>query len=204
MIPVRVPSSPQKRCRLIRSTLRSAAVVLVLGGCRSASAGAAPPADPPVDAQPSRQAFYCERSYTNFARGYQHRGIYVDPSGGVHRYRHGRADAPLLRVPADSLTERALLARYAPGRGSAGTVAPAEMAQRYQDVLAAREGARTGRVRRMADAGATVRRCWLPDAGGVYREVFLRQTGDWEQASRAPAATRLSGWLDSLALMARP
>ena len=102
------------------------------------------------------------------------------------------------------MATKVVMEALSPTVSDTGTVAPAEMAQRYQDVLAAREGARTERVRRMADAGATVRRCWLPDAGGVYREVFLRQTGDWEQASRAPAATRLSAWLDSLALMARP
>lgn len=150
-----------------------------------------------------QQAFFCERSYTNHAWGYQHRGIYVDRIGGVYRYEHGRGDQPLLRVPADSLTEQALLARYTPGRVSAGTVARAEVAERYREVLAAREGALTERARRMADAGVTVRRCWLPDAGGVYREVFLRQTGDWERENRSPAAARLTRWLDSLALTAR-
>ncbi|HEX2202755.1 MAG TPA: hypothetical protein VHG91_05645, partial [Longimicrobium sp.] len=57
---------------------------------------------------------------------------------------------------------------------------------------------------RGADMGATVRRCFLPDASGVYREVLLRQTGDWERENLSPAAARLSRWLDSLALTARP
>ena len=30
------------------------------------------------------------------------------------------------------------------------------------------------------------------------REVFLRQTGDWERDNRSPAAVRLAAWLDSL------
>lgn len=184
--------------------LRSALIFLILSGCRSASARPVPPAGPPVDARPAQESFFCERSYTNYARGYRHRGLYVDAVGGVFLYEHGRADYPLLRVPADSLTEQALLARYTPGRVSVATVSPAEVAARYLEVLQAREGTLTERVRRMADAGATVRRCWLPDAGGVYREVFLRQTGDWERENRSPAAARLSRWLDSLALHARP
>jgi hypothetical protein len=156
-----------------------------------------------VDARPARQSIFCERSHTNHAWGYQHRGIYVDGAGGVFRFEHGRGDRTL-QTPADSVTEAALLARFAPGRVSAGTVAPAELSARHREVLQARDGALTERSRRMADAGVTVRRCWLPDEGGRYREVFLRQTGDWERENRSPAAARLAGWLDSLALTARP
>jgi hypothetical protein len=179
---------------LIRLVLPAAAALLLVSGCRSARAGT--PSQAP-------QPFFCERSHTNFAWSYQHRGLYVDGGGQVFSFRHAREDRPLLQVHADSLTEQALLARYAPGRTRAGSVEAAEMAERYRLVLQAREGARTERSRRGADMGATVRRCYLPDSGGVYREVFLRQTGDWEQANTSPAAAQLSRWLDSLALRAR-
>jgi hypothetical protein len=172
------------------------AALVLLGGCLSAGMvwrGAAPAAPP----------FYCERSHTNHAWSYQHRGVYVDPAGGVFGFAHGRGDQALLRVPADSVTEQALLARYAPGRTPAGTVPPAEMARRYGQVLRAREGALSPRTRRGADMGATLRRCFVPDAGGIYREVLLRQTGDWERENTAPAARELSRWLDSIALRTR-
>jgi hypothetical protein len=191
---------PNERHRLIRSRLRTSAIVLLLCGCQSARAGTPEPAKTQSAAQP----FFCERSYTNHARGYQHRGIYVDGGGAVFSYRHGRADSPLLRIPADSLTERALLARYAPGRTHIEPLMPAEMVQqRYRQVLQAREGALSERVRRGADMGAIVRRCYLPDAAGVYREVLLRQSGDWERHNTSPAAVQLSAWLDSLAFRAR-
>jgi len=170
-------------------------LLVVVGGCRSAQAGTV--------AEGQAQPFFCERSHTNHAWGYRHRGIYVDGAGGVFRYVHGTADHRLLRVPADSLTEQALLARYAPGRRPMGTVPARQMAERYRQVVAASVGELSERVRRGADMGTTVRRCYLPDAStGVYREVLLRQGGDWSRENRAPAAAQLSAWLDSLALRA--
>jgi hypothetical protein len=177
---------------LIRPSVKSIAITVLLCGCRSASAA-------PADPHPAQEPFYCERSHTNHAWSYQHRGIYVDPRGGVFRFEHGRGDQALLRVPADSMTEQALLARFAPGRAPVGTVAPAEMAERYRQVVAAVGGELSERRRRGADMGATVSRCFLPDAAGVYREVFLQQSGDWEQQNLSPAAAKLDGWLDSLA-----
>jgi hypothetical protein len=182
---------------LPRLLLRTAAILLIVGGCRSARAAAS------TDTQQTR-SFFCERSHTNHAWSYQHRGIYVDAAGSIFRFEHARGDQHLLRVPADSVTEQALLARFAPGRHQIGTVTAAEMEQRHAQAMEARDGALTERRRRGADMGATVRRCWLPDAAGVYREVVLRQTGDGEFENRSPAASELSRWLDSLSmLMAR-
>ncbi|HEX6038830.1 hypothetical protein, partial [Longimicrobium sp.] len=155
-----------------------------------------------VAAAPAVPPFYCERSHTNRARSYQHRGLYVDGDGAVFRFQHGRGDQALLRVPADSMTEQALLARFAPGRAPVDRVPAAEMARRYAQVLEARAGTQSPRQRRGADMGATVRRCFVPDEGGIYREVPLRQTGDWESRNTAPAAAELSAWLDSLAMRA--
>ena len=179
--------------------LRTSVALAILGGCRSAQAGAVPPPEP----APAAQSFFCERSHTNHARSYQHGGIYVDREGAVFSFQHGRGDQALLQVPADSVTEQALLARYAPGRTRVGTVEPAEMAERYAQVLQARTGTLTERRRRGADMGAAVTRCFLPDKSGIYREVVLRQTGDWQFENTSPAAAELAGWLDSLALRAR-
>jgi hypothetical protein len=180
---------------LIPSRRWSVAFLLLLAGCQSARAGTGPSAREASSAA----RFYCERSHTNHARAYEHRGIYVDPEGAVFSFRHGRDDHALLQVPADSLTEQALLARYAPGRTPAGTVAPEEMAERYAQLLQTRGGTLTERRRRGADMGATVTRCFLPDKAGIYREVVLRQTGDWQFENTSPAAAQLWEWLDSLA-----
>lgn len=163
-----------------------AAALVLLSGCASVP----PPSAP--------RQFFCERSYTNFAWSYQHRGVYVDGDGGVFAFRHGRGDHELLEVDADSLTREALLARFAPGRVRVGEVAPAELAERYAQVLEAREGTLSARRRRGADMGATLRRCFVPDAGGVYREVLLRESGDFERENTAPEAVGVSRWLDSL------
>ena len=181
------------------SRLRSFAIILLLCGCQSARAGTPQPAEN----QPAARPFFCERSHTNFAWSYQHRGIFVDSGGAVFSFRHGRGDSRLLRVHADSMTEQALLARYAPGRTRAATVPAAEMAERYAQLLQARHGALSDRRRRGADMGSTVARCFLPDAAGVYREVLLRQTGDFQRENTSPSAAQLSRWLDSLALRAR-
>jgi hypothetical protein len=195
-----------ERRRLTRFRPRTSAIVLLLCGCQPTRVDTMPRPDalPPTYAAPFVHPFFCERSYTNHARGYQHRGIYVDGGGAAFRYQHERDDSRLLRVPADSLTERALLARYTPGRTPIEPLMSAEMAQqRYAQVLQAREGALSDRTRRGADMGAIVRRCYLPDGAGVYREVLLRQTGDWERHNTSPAAVELSAWLDSLAFSAR-
>jgi hypothetical protein len=180
---------------LIKPLLAAAVLLGVVAACRTAQAGI--PASPgPARVQQPR--FYCERSHTNHARAYTHRGIFVDADGGVYRYQHGRGDQALLQVPADSMTEQALLARYAPGRRRVDSIAAMEMPRRYAQVAEARGGTLTERRRRGADMGATVNRCWLPDAAGIYREVVLRQRGDWELENRSPAAVELSRWLDSL------
>lgn len=184
----------------MRSRTAFIAALAFLCGCPASRdkgdsvAAVPPPAVPP---------FYCERTITNYAWSYQHRGVYVDGAGAVFSYRHEREDQRLLRVHPDSLTEQALLARYAPGRTQIGSVAPAELAERYGQVAQARAGELSARTRRGADMGAIVRRCYLPDDAGVYREVLLRQTGDWERRNLSPAAAELSTWLDSIALRAR-
>ncbi|HEX2205213.1 MAG TPA: hypothetical protein VHG91_18030, partial [Longimicrobium sp.] len=93
---------------------RLAAALVLLCGCSSARAAS-------VETAPAPPPFFCERSHTNHAWSYQHRGIYVEGAGGVFAFRHGPGDQALLRVPADSMTEAALLARWAPGRAPAGT-----------------------------------------------------------------------------------
>lgn len=177
--------------------IRIAAALAAIAGCTSARAAAVADAETPA----ATQSIYCERSHTNHAWSYQHRGIYVDAAGSIFRFEHARGDQHLLRVPADSVTEQALLARFAAGRRQIGTVAAAEMARRRAQAMEARQGTLTERRRRGADMGATVRRCWLPGAEGVYREVLMRQTGDWEFENRSPAARELSAWLDSLSML---
>lgn len=194
-----IPPPPNERLRVIRSRLPSAVILVLLCGCQSARAGTVPLAE----MQPAAQPFVCEHSTTNHAWSYTHLGIYVDSGGAVFSFRHGSGDHALLRVHADSMTEQALLARFAPGRTRAATVPAAEMAERYAQVLQAREGTLSEPRNRGADMGDTVTRCWLPDAAGVYREVFLRQSGDWERENTSPAAAQLSRWLDSLAFRAR-
>ncbi|HEX2210728.1 MAG TPA: hypothetical protein VHG93_23805 [Longimicrobium sp.] len=175
-------------------------MIPLLCACQSAPPENVPPAETAAD-PPS---FYCERSHTNHAWSYTHRGIYVDGKGFVFRFRHSSRDQPLLRVHADSLTEERLLARYAPGRTPAGTPVPAaEMARRYRQALESRDGELSEPRNRGADMGATISRCYLPGNVGIYREVVLRQSGDEEFENRSPAARELSAWLDSLALHAR-
>ena len=180
---------------MTRLLLIPATLLVLVGGCRAAQAGTVAAVQQP--------RMYCERSHTNQAWSYHHQGIYVDPDGGVFAFEHAPGDQALLRVPADSMMERALLARYAPGRRQVGTVPAAELAQRHAQAAEARTGTLSERTSRGADMGDTVNRCWLPDAGGVYREVVLRHRGDWEFENRSPAAAQLSRWLDSLALRVR-
>ena len=175
---------------MIRPSVKLVAIAVLLCGCRSAGAGTdARPAQPPK--------FYCEYSYTNFDA---HHGIYVDPQGTVFYYQHRPEDHGLRMVRTDISTEAALLLRFAPGRVPVDTVAPAEMALRYRQVLAARAGRQSRERVHTVHMGINVQRCYVPNEYGVWVEVRLRQRGDDENENTSRAAARLSTWMDSLAV----
>ncbi len=149
--------------------------------------------------QQTAQRIFCERSYTNFAWGFQHRGIYVDSEGDVFRYEYQRDDRVWSPKQPDSPTEQELEDKYNHGRKAIGKVGPQELHEKYRLVEPASRGRLSKHVQRGADQGESVSRCYLLDAAaGRYKEVELKVAGDWSYENPAPSAKELTKWLESL------
>jgi hypothetical protein len=145
------------------------------------------------------QRFVCERSYTNFAWGYQHSGIFVDREGRVYRFSD-RTD--VLRRPPQrpDLTEAEMDQNYGAERQLVRTVSSDELLAMYRLIPAAAKGHHSKRVSAGADRGASVSACYVFDAAEKrYRKVELAVAGDWEYRNLAPEAQELAVWLASLA-----
>jgi hypothetical protein len=141
---------------------------------------------------------FCERSYTNFAWGYQHRGVYVDPQGNVYSYAYAAGDKPW-SPRTDSPAEQELEEKYSHGRKFVKKIAPQELVNKYRLVELASTGQYSKRVQQGADRGAYVSRCYVFDtATDRYKEVELKVEGDWSYENLAPSAKQLTTWLESL------
>jgi hypothetical protein len=149
--------------------------------------------------QVSEQRIYCEISYTNFAWGYQHRGLYVDPQGQLYSYQYKRGDKPWSPRSADSATEQELEEKYSHGRTLIRKIDLQELQEKYKLVEPASKGKMSKRLQRGADQGSSVTRCYLFEAAGErYKEVELKVAGDWSYENLAPSAKKLAMWLASL------
>jgi hypothetical protein len=165
-----------------------------------------PPAPSPPDAAmgtdttPSIeivQRFVCERSYTNYAWGFQHAGIYVDREGGVHRFDAGNRmpPGPLESTP----TEAEMDAKYGRSVALIGRVPADELLAMFRLIPAASKGAYSDRVSASRDRGAFVTMCYVFDAAERrYRAVELDVQGDWEYRNLTPEAETLTKWLAAL------
>lgn len=144
------------------------------------------------------QRFLCERSYTNFAWGYQHNGIFVDREGHVYRF-----DIPRTRLKdqptGPAYTEAELETKYGPSPTVIRTVPREELLEMIRLIPSAARGTYSARTSAGADRGALVSACYVFDADtGLYREVELDVKGDWEYRNLSPEAQKLAAWLESL------
>ena len=142
------------------------------------------------------QKFLCERSYTNFAWGYQHSGTYVDNEARVYRYSARRQVAP---KQESVVTEAELEEKYSQGRTLLRTVPPDDIDRMRRLIADASKGPYSEKVQRGADAGATVSSCYVYDGNGkTYREIELDVRGDWSYRNVSPAARQLTEWLTAI------
>ena len=145
------------------------------------------------------QKAYCERSYTNFAWGYQHNGIYVDAEGNLYSYSYQRSDKPWSPKQGDTPTAEELEDKYSHGRKLIRKIEPQELQAKLKLLAAARNGQLSKRKQSGADMGSNVCRCYVFDeTANRYKDVFLRVQGDWSYENLAPSAKTLADWLESL------
>lgn len=145
------------------------------------------------------QKVYCERSYTNFAWGYQHNGIYLDPEGNLYSYSYQRSDKPWSPKEEAAPTEPELEDKYNHGKKFIRKIEAQEWQAKLNLLTEASKGQMSKRKQSGADMGANVCRCYVLDATKKqYKQVELRVQGDWSYENLAPSAKELADWLESL------
>lgn len=145
------------------------------------------------------QKIYCERSSTNFAWGYQHHGVYVDPEGNLYSYTYQRSDKPWSPKQDDAPTAQELEDKYSHGKKLIRKIEPQEWQAKLKLLVAASNGQMSKRKQSGADMGSNVCRCYVPDATNQrYKPIELRVQGDWSYENLAPSAKALADWLESL------
>ena len=142
---------------------------------------------------------YCERSYTNFAWGYQHHGIYVDAEGNLYSYSYQPKEKPWAPKQGDAPTAEELADKYDHGKKLIRKIEPQEWQASFKLLAAASQGKLSKRKQSGADMGSNVCRCYVFDeATNRYKDIPLRVQGDWSYENLAPSAKTLVDWLDSL------
>jgi hypothetical protein len=137
----------------------------------------------------------CERTYVNYAWGFQHHGVVVDQEG--HLYSYVRK-APWKPRRADAPTREELEEKYS-RRESLRTLPALELGAKLGLVEAAARGEFSAPRDTGRDMGAHACRCYMPVSDeGKYREVTLSVTGDWSYNNLSSAAHELTQWLESL------
>ena len=145
------------------------------------------------------QKVYCERSYTNFAWGYQHHGIYVDAEGNLYSYSYQPKDKPWSPKQSDAPTAEELADKYSHGKKLVRKIESQEWQAKLKLVAAASQGKLSKRKQSGADMGSNVCRCYVFDeANSRFKEVELRVQGDWSYENLAPSAKALADWLEAL------
>lgn len=150
------------------------------------------------------QQVVCEVSHVNFAWGYQHAGVYIDPKGSIGEFRYSAEDSQWRPNRGQSMTQEDLREKYRPGRRTIGQVCPDQMIWLREQLNAVRYSPSSKPVHAASDSGASITQCWMfasdTDQG---QHVSLRETGDFESRNLAEAAPALANWIEAVAQDAR-
>ena len=145
---------------------------------------------------PDDQPVYFEYNYINHAWGFQHHGWLIDGDGFVRYF-----ESPESYRFADStgyLTLEDLEYNLGQTDSIIQQVDSEELDEYINYISGAAGGELTKSVNIAADAGASVLSCYRYDEEmNSYRQVFLAQSGDWEQSNLSSEAGKLVTWLRS-------
>jgi hypothetical protein len=162
------------------------------------------PAGPPAAQTASSQKaegmqVYFEVSYTNYAWGYMHNGIFIDPQGDVYEFMYKRGDKPWRPKESRSVSPQELEDKYSHNRKLIRKIPAEELLVRHALVPAAAKGTTSKAVNTGYDAGARTFGFYLFDpAAGRYKKTVLDTQGDFSSENLAPEARELLKWLKSV------
>jgi len=143
---------------------------------------------------PESQPVYFEYNYINFAWGYQHHGWLIDGNGFVRYF-----ESPDSFRTADSsgyITLEDLEFNLGQTDSIIDQVDRKEL-EEYVDCISGAASGEIGELKNIAaDAGTSVLTCYRYDGSrDRYQQVFLAQSGDWEQFNLSAEAEKLVTWL---------
>ena len=139
-----------------------------------------------------------QQSFVNYAWGYQNRGWFVDNRGTMKAYRVTDAEY-WVRPDSGYISVDDLISNYSLGDKIIYTIPDKELRQKYGLIGAAASGEISERTRSAYDAGLVQFSCfWWDKERGLFKEVLLSLSGDWEQVNLDPAAIELDNWLKQL------
>lgn len=156
---------------------------LLLTGCEEEPCGC-------VEEQP----VYFEYRYVNHAWGYQERGWLIDALGHVRRFILPEG----FRLPDSTglLSRTDLLHNLTLTDSVINSVSQSDL-EYYTGLISGAADGPIGESRNIAaDAGSSELSCYLYDStSNAYRQIFLAQSGDWEQFNTSTEAGILVDWL---------
>lgn len=156
-------------------------------------------------AEDQDEQIYCEVSSMNFAWGYQHDGVFIDPKGSIGEYKYELDDSRWIPNRSDTHTLTELQEKYRPGRRQIGKVCPEQLLWMREQLNAVRYSPLSNLVDTGTRDGPTENtQCWifLSDRE-VAQRVGLRERGTLESHNLASAAPALANWLEAVAEDAR-
>jgi hypothetical protein len=158
--------------------------ILFLSGCEK---------DDALQSHPDQLVLF-QVEYVNYAWGYSHSGIVIDSAGNVGYFR-----LPESWHTPDSLgyiSESDMNDNFRPLKDVPVTVEKEALIKYYAMLPEASQGELSKTVNRMADDGATVYSgfLYLPSIK-KYKQVLIRQWGDWEIENYSPDAEEIFKWL---------
>jgi hypothetical protein len=123
-------------------------------------------------------------------------GIYIDRAGNVFIY-HQFLEFP--EAGQEAFTEEELLGKYSFNKELVDTIDPATVLEKAGYIADASRGSLSEPEHLCHDAGTTTYTAFTYDeATGLYREVLLRQHGDWFRENKSQSAKALYEWLDEV------
>jgi hypothetical protein len=164
-----------------------AVAILMLTGCEKDDS-----LNPPL-----RQLVLFQIEYINYAWGYQHSGIMIDSAGNVGYFKF-----PENWNSPDTLgyiTEAEMNDNFKQLKDINFSVSRDTLISYYKLVETASKGKLSDPYNRMFDAGTTVYSGYLyyPTIK-KYKQVLIKQWGDWSIDNQSPEADEIFRWLKSV------
>jgi hypothetical protein len=150
------------------------------------------------------QQVVCEVSHLNFAWGFQHSGIYIDPTGSIGEFNYSADDSRWAPNRGQPMTQGDLRQKHRPGNRVIARVCPAQMIWLRDELNKVRYSPSSEPTHGSSDGGTQFTQCWMFGSDSAPgQHIRLRETGDVESRNLAEAAPALANWIEAVAQDAR-